>query len=333
MDGGDNLFSLFAGFVSNVMNGIPILVPFHSNKIRKEDLSEEGALGAAVLEDAVFDFTEQVNYVNGSIHASDMGSFSMGKALGGLVARVGRNQEVIKLDDIIVDARLLSGNMVTAGSPNSNEIAYTLFGNAFIPGKSTDTLALDPNHPLDLPIQFRSDPETIGDIRVSRGGGSYEAHWGLSVNGKVFWPKLKKEKNAQNWLETDYLVLSKLPNVFDGEWQSQGSSVFSISGLHGPGTQGFKLLLEDPHAVELLNKKLQKLNSHYWQVLIPVNKIGRISESYEGGRQRFWDVAMSLDMTDCHCFPIDIDKKISALSEFDWVAKLKAIREYKNSRS
>ena len=326
----NSAISFFAGLAQDISQGIPLVVPWVSHKFNKNNLSPAGAIGAAMLENEIFPFNKDVLYVNGSIHARDMGSFSMGKAMGGILLRAGITEHSITKPDELASDNALLGNIVTAGSPNSNEIAYTIYGNQYIPGEKTDFLNIDAKHPFELPIKFISDLSTMQarKYRISRGGGGFEADWALQIEGKasLWWPAREKIKTGVYWLEEDALIISKLPTVFDPEWKKGDRSIFSISGLHGPGTQGFKLLTEDHSAVEQLKQALRKENSTYWQALIPVMGITR--EQKDGAIR---DIANKIDTQGIKIYPIRIDGKEDHIDHFNWKEKLAAIRAHKKS--
>jgi hypothetical protein len=208
----------------------------------------------------------------------------------------------------------LKGNILTVGSPISNEYAYAVFDNELVRG-NLSYMRQSQRHPLTLPVRNLLSGKDVEDKnRVVRRGKFTEPNWGVIVEGKAVFPEI----DIDGRLKTDYLLLTKVPNFFDQNWSSNGNALLSMGGVHGPGTQGFALLLSDHAATEKLNTRLKALGSPYWQVLIKIIQVER-----EDNR----DIAKSIDIKDICVFPVDIQEgRLRKVAKDYWCQRLHAAR-------
>jgi len=289
----------------------------HESLDREFDDIHAGA-GAAILESAVFPFDSSASYCAGVIHPEhfDAVPFSMRLALRGPLHRAGLTETTKRVGQF-VGVEVPTGNILTVGSPNSNEFAYTLFGHRTIGTTGTEYLDDARDHPLTLPIRFHLNGSAVRnpERRIVR-GKYWEPNWGLVYNHKPLFP----ERNLSGGLHTDYLVLTKVPNVFDKHWETTGNSVFLISGIHGPGTQGFYLLTRDHAAIDSLARRVRNLNAPYWQALIKVSQVGAST-----GADASRDMAHQIDNSHIELFPVDVEKHASRIRSHNWLADLEHV--------
>ncbi|HET9832646.1 MAG TPA: hypothetical protein VFP91_13075 [Vicinamibacterales bacterium] len=295
----------------------------HESFEHKVDDVQAGA-GAQILESAVFPFNKSVSYCAGVIHPEhfDTVPFSMRLALRGPFHRAGISETTKRVGQF-VGIEVPTGNIVTVGSPNSNEFAFTLFGHQTIGTTGTEYLDDAHDRPLSLPVRFLLNGPDVRNqaLRIARGNYT-EPNWGLIRGHQHLFP----ERNLSGRLHTDYLVLTKVPNVFDEHWDRTGTSIFLISGVHGPGTQGFHLLLRDQRATESLVRRLQGLKAPYWQALIPVSQIRPGTGTNEGR-----DVAHEIDDSHIELFPVDVERHVSRIRSHNWLADIEHVARFRTA--
>jgi hypothetical protein len=289
---------------------------------RKYDESQ-ARLGAEILESAVFPFNGSVSYCAGVIHPEqfDTVPFSMQQALIGPLHRAGLN-EATKCVDQFVGVEVPTGNIVTVGSPNSNEFAFTLFGYRTVGEAGTEYLDGARDRPLPLPVRFLLNGSEVRNParRIVRGKYA-EPNWGLIRDRAPLFP----ERKMSGRLHTDFLVLTKAPNVFDKRWETTGNCIFMISGVHGPGTQGFHLLLRDHGATEHLAKRVRAFNTPYWQALLRVSQVGPGAGTADEAR----DIAHQIDDSHIELFRADVEEYLKRIRSYDWIADLMHVTKFR----
>jgi len=296
----------------------------HDKFVHGYDAFHAGS-GAAILEPAVFAFNGSVNYCAGVIHPEhfDAVPYSMQLALTGPLNRAGLNEATTRVGKF-VGVEVPTGNIVTVGSPNSNEFAFTLFGHRAVGAGGTEYLNNVHDPLLPLPVRFLlNGPEVRDPSRRIVRGNYTEPNWGVVRNNHQLFP----ERKTSGQLHTDFLVLTKAPNVFDEHWDTTGNCIFLISGIHGPGTQGFHLLLRDHLATEHLAQRVRALNSPYWQALIPVSQIGPRPGTAEEAR----DIALEIDDAHIELFALELDKHVERIRSHDWLGDLDRVTKFRTA--
>jgi hypothetical protein len=88
-------------------------------------------------------------------------------------------------------------------------------------------------------------------------------------------PKLGKDR----WLQTDYLLITRIPNILSRPAFASGGELLIVAGTHGIGTEAIGLLLRD---LDKLSKiQIGRGNSPYYQCLVPITGI---DHSFDGVR-------------------------------------------------
>lgn len=308
------LGSLIENALSGKMSAAlgPALAWVHAG-IQEKYLSRAAAKGAAQLEEAVFPFDSDVIYCAGAIHAERFREVpvSMQIGAGGLLVRAGVDKQTFRSARAVAVPSALAGNVVTFGSPSSNEIAAAVFGHRPLNrGAGTALMGREPNHPLELPVQFELVGEQVEARMVTRGLYD-EPNWGLRVCGQPVFPKVDNSGR----LREDFCVLSKLPNVLARNSRYNGNGLFVVAGLHGPGTQGLHNVLVNPRAVDKINRLVRSIHEPYWQVVVPITGVRRDART---GR----DLAVAISVDGISLYPVRIDDKAArAIELYDWHAR------------
>jgi hypothetical protein len=114
---------------------------------------------------------------------------------------------------------------------------------------------------FNTPVEFLISDE--GDIDL---GHMREPDWGLHIAGeRPFY-----SKTADGLLQSDYLVISRLPNLW-----SQEHTIVNFGGLHGPGTAATTWLLRNEKLLERFYAQVRELGAEHWQAVIEVTAVGR----------------------------------------------------------
>ncbi len=161
-------------------------------------------------------------------------------------------------------------DLVTTGSPISDPVTALImeyFGR--------DRYHLNrPRNPLvELPVEFHIDEDRlpIGSKMAKRfvaGEVREMPNWQVALNGVLLPPpKLGKD----NWIQSDYLTVSRLPNMLDPTAFMRGTEAIVVAGTHGIGTEAIGLLLNNS---EKLSRIAETREQHgYFQALIEVSDI------------------------------------------------------------
>ncbi|NOU46928.1 MAG: helix-turn-helix domain-containing protein [Bacteroidales bacterium] len=161
----------------------------------------------------------------------------------------------------------LDGDIIAIGSPTSDEVALKVFD---FSGERY-SLIKNKNSIIELPINFILNKEAIDypnsfGKRFVAGVEKKMPNWPITIEGELLFPKTTNE----GWLMTDYLLITRVPNILSKRSIVLGREIISIAGTHGVGTEAIGLVLNDLNLLKILNKNI---TSRYFQILIPVLSI------------------------------------------------------------
>ncbi len=174
-----------------------------------------------------------------------------------------------------LDRLEMTSNLVTFGSPASNQCVAQLMGHHRDPD---DPLTLrrmpDSQQAINFPINFMLEATKDRLIRRSMGAVYHEPRWGVEVAGEgIFFAK-----SDQGELASDYLVITRMR--FD---QNSDNTFLNFAGLHGPGTAAVKLLFENNLAFETLERAIRARTQDFhqsWQALVPVSQVKNVNGTH-----------------------------------------------------
>ena len=161
-------------------------------------------------------------------------------------------------------------DLVTTGSPISDPVTARLMEYS-----GPDRYHLQrPKDPLiDLPVSFQIDAKglPIGSKMATRyvaGEVREMPNWQIAVRDRLLPPpKLSRDR----WIQSDYLTVSRLPNLIDPNAFIRGSEAIVVAGTHGIGTEAIGLLLGDnTRLAKIQNSRMQH---SYFQALVEVPEI------------------------------------------------------------
>jgi hypothetical protein len=87
-------------------------------------------------------------------------------------------------------------------------------------------------------------------------------------SGELLKPAKRKE---DNFLTSDFLLISILPNILDRESYDRGDKIQIFGGTHGVGTRAVELVCSDNSLIDQINGLAGKLQ--YWQALLEIDEI------------------------------------------------------------
>lgn len=176
-------------------------------------------------------------------------------------------------DDVRTD---LENDIVLIGSPESEPLTRLVFGYEELPN-AAGTAYLGGTIPLVYGWEEElSRCEVLCVHNRAVGHVAIRPNWPLVVRQpelKYEWPHLGKG----NYLEEDFLIITKIPNFLSDRALQSGYSMVSIAGLHGVGTRAIGTLLDTKNA-SVLQDVLERLevalrSSPWFQVVIKVTSI------------------------------------------------------------
>lgn len=229
-------------------------------------------------------------------------SVSLGAALG-LQGRDWLNK-AIYTGDLPGPVRI-DGDIIVVGSPTSDAIAKTSF--EYSGARYELKRAVDPL--IELPITYILDKEELGDgevlLRRYVAGEEKEMYnWALRMGKEVLPPP---KLGANQWLQTDYLLITRIPNLMSRKAFLDGAEILIIGGAHGTGTEAIGLLLKD---AKLLSRiETQRQNAPYFQILVPIVEI---VHAFDGVRKHTMPVRLGDPVT--KPISVDIDRLLSKWS-------------------
>lgn len=161
----------------------------------------------------------------------------------------------------------IDSDILVVGSPVSDPVAKL---NLEYVGTSKADLKRIANPMIDLPITYtiRLNENKQSNLTVRRYLAGEEVSSGnssIELDGKILEPP---QTDSSNWLKTDYLLLTRMPNILSKKAFVNGSEVLIVGGVHGVGTEGIKMLLESDDLLASISEQLG--NSRYFQILLPV---------------------------------------------------------------
>lgn len=179
-------------------------------------------------------------------------------------------------DDVTLD---VGADIVLIGSPESEPLTRLIFGYAALPGNQGVRYLGG-----TIPLAYRWDEERSNtdeaDCRYNGPDGSIviRPNWPLYSMLPTELPIYPSLIDGIN-LETDYLIITKIPNFLtDLAWQ-RGRTIVSIAGLHGIGTRAIGLLLQNSAVMNTVMTQIDELpqKNQSFQIVIKITEIDHSS--------------------------------------------------------
>lgn len=164
----------------------------------------------------------------------------------------------------------IDSDILVVGSPVSDPVAKL---NLEYEGTSKADLKRITAPMIDLPITYtiRLNESIKSNLTIKRYLAGEEVNSGnssIEVDGRIIEPP---QTNFDGWLKTDYLLITRMPNILSKKAFVNGSEVMIVGGVHGVGTESVKLLLESENLLNSISRQIG--NAHYYQILLPITDI------------------------------------------------------------
>lgn len=150
-------------------------------------------------------------------------------------------------------------SLVLVGSPTSEGLSRVVFGYEQVIGDD-ESLALKAA-PYDFPFRMVLDLGAINGATADRyvpgKGRVTRPNWRIVSDTDSFTPVARNG----GLLETDYLLVTRMPNFLSDKARNEGHGIVTVGGTHGTGTTGVELLMNDRAVIRDLGDRLANANA------------------------------------------------------------------------
>lgn len=178
-----------------------------------------------------------------------------------------------KRGDLSVDP---DNNLYCLGSPKSNLLSRSLMEYFEYP----DGTMLRSSKPLlEHKVSYTFHPKDPQNPVAKRWIGNElctRALYSFNVKTEEGIRTFKTRADKKGWLENDFLIISRLPNLRNIRTIEEDKEIIVFGGLHGIGTKAIELLFNDPNLLELLKEARNK--NAYYQSVFEVTKIAHVDD-------------------------------------------------------
>jgi hypothetical protein len=166
----------------------------------------------------------------------------------------------------------ISNSLLLVGGPAGEGVTRIVFGYKEGEERESGRSLFCNGLGLALPYHWNLDQDHITAVARRFVSGATEPvarpNWGLiGPHGRRLYPTLDND----DFLKTDYLLLTKLPNFLADESRGSESYIVSFGGTHGPGQIATKLLLSSRATIKRLVSELK----------IDTENVGSWPEAYQ----------------------------------------------------
>lgn len=241
----------------------------------KEDIGESSFPNSTDLKNKIFGDINSASWSTNITHLlqtygiNDFRTSSTYIAATDVAKSLLNNKDIKKFKTTSFPAPVfIDGDILCIGGPTSDPIAKLSFE---LEGKQYQEKRKQ-EFAIDLPIlQNYTNSNEIGKRYIS-GQLKNINNSCFSINNEIIEPP-KFDNN--NLLKTDYLLITRIPNIINKEAFNKGSNVLIIGGLHGTGTEAIKLILNNINL--LLDIYTIKKEHPYFQSLFRIDEIEHIN--------------------------------------------------------
>ncbi len=181
-----------------------------------------------------------------------------------------------------IEANLNEG-MVLIGSPEAEALTRLVFGYRKLP----ETRRVeDLGDVLDLPFRWLEDVHLVSARcrRYVPGKGLVtRPNWPIIDNTGQRPKKLFPSVSNEGLLESDFLVITRVPNFLTSQAQESGRSIVSIAGTHGVGTRSVGLLLRNQKVLQAVAERIPA-GTEAFQILVEAKSI--VHDPVRGSKAR-----------------------------------------------
>jgi hypothetical protein len=173
------------------------------------------------------------------------------------------------VEDIEAD---LNEGLVLIGSPEAEALTRLLFGYRKLPERLGVEYRGDV---IDLPYRWQEDTRYISAQcqRFVRGKGLVSRpNWPIIDNSGAEPKSLYPAVTNDGFLNSDFLLITRVPNFLTSQAQQSGRFIVSIAGVHGVGTRAVGLVLRNPKVLAEIAAQIGQ-NAEAFQVLLEARSI------------------------------------------------------------
>lgn len=205
-------------------------------------------------------------YSIGSPHPDDCAAF--GTILKTAISPALAQQDIEYASS--VECSLDDGHVIV-GSPESDPFAQAVFG-YHSAGEHGSEFVGDT---LDLPFRWEEDARQVSATytKFVPGRGEVERpNWPIVCQRAGGEVRRFPEVDGDGFSATDWLVLTRIPNIASLEGLQRNRSIVSVAGAHGTATRAIELLVGNRHALAAIGGQVPRA-SNAFQALIEVGGI------------------------------------------------------------
>lgn len=185
--------------------------------------------------------------------------------------------DLVTVDELSVG---LSDGLVSVGSPEEEGISRLALGYRIRPDHGGMEFT---GSPIDLPFRWHEDRSTVeATCRkfVAGRGEVVRPNWPIidqRGQTRTLYPRVRND----GFLDSDFLLITKVPNFLTRTGYESGRSLVFIAGAHGTGTRAMGLLLHNRPVLAEVGRVLPQTAQAY-QLLFDIGNI--IHDSSYGSR-------------------------------------------------
>lgn len=165
----------------------------------------------------------------------------------------------------------LEGISLISGSPVSNATSRYLFEFDYVdPSDKMAGLTRSSSPIFETDFEFLLEKDALSKLGISDriGTRGITGNWSIvnKKTGDIFASTIQNGR-----LTSDYLLVTRLPNVFDKQSYEKNEALYVLAGAHGVGTKAVDLLLRDEPLLRKLDQRVG--GTMYWQALFQIDGV------------------------------------------------------------
>lgn len=284
--------------------GVPLLNEGQAKVTRLIETAKSALADADYQNDLIFsvfgDFRKNAKFTPGTAHYLFPNQMHPDDVItGAVLEKVGSlGIANLKIVDNFFALRDLEGTIVALGSPMSNFLSRAILAYQFVSANPEDGIKRVENKGFfELPFEYVMDAiqlRTTGAMANRMIGGRIHSVPNWSVWSAAEKNMLVPLVDDDGQLQSDYLLITVLPNIFSRKSYDAGDRIVIFGGAHGVATKAVDLLFREAELLGHLRDKVK--NSPYWQAVF---KVDHVSHDPKGGRAVPFSLA-----TDFRCAPV-----------------------------
>lgn len=162
-------------------------------------------------------------------------------------------------------------NLICLGGPVSNAVTRQNMG---FQRKGDEFLKLR-DYPIDFPFSFDLSRKFAQITKRYAGGRVHKEYgWPIITSSGVI-----ESKTRLGWLDEDYLIVTRMPNLSNESAWRKGKDLLIISGAHGTGTRALELLFGNQEALKAIVNDVG--DARYYQSFLKIPNIDHDAKQHD----------------------------------------------------